>query len=143
MEINDAVSQEVDKIRQKEKIGRFANTQPMNKMSSHRFYLSFMHGVKWDMFADNYGIRVIVKKNKSDIPQKIRSQVWKKRSPDTLTGTCYCCEEEISNDNYECGHKLSEFNGGKVEVSNLEAVCGSCNKSMGTMHMDTFKAMFD
>lgn len=143
MEINDAASSEINKIRQKEKIGRFANAKPMEKMNAHRFYLSFKSGVQWDMFAENYNIRVIVKKNKCDIPSKIRSKVWRKQFPDSLTGTCYCCGEEISNDNYECGHKISEYNGGNVEVSNLEPVCGGCNKSMGIMHMDVFKAMFN
>ena len=29
--------------------------------------------------------------------------------------------------------------GGPTEIDNLRSICGSCNKSMGTMNMENFK----
>jgi hypothetical protein len=143
MYVNELVIKKIDKIKQKECIGRFAIAGNMNKMSDNDFYLSYKSGVQWDMFADDYGIRIIVKKYKGDIKKAIRDKVWRRDFSDTLTGKCYCCEDDVKIENYECGHVISEYNGGKTEVSNLRVVCGGCNKSMGIMHMDDFKEMFN
>jgi 5-methylcytosine-specific restriction endonuclease McrA len=39
---------------------------------------------------------------------------------------------------FECGHVISEFNGGTNKLNNLKPICVSCNSSMGTQNMDEF-----
>ena len=39
---------------------------------------------------------------------------------------------------FHCGHIISEFNGGNLDVENLKPICQPCNSSMKTMNMDEF-----
>lgn len=76
---------------------------------------------------------------KQTIPKPLRSEVWRKDNK-TLDAECPICKRNIiSADNFECGHIISEHDGGKTELPNLKAICGSCNKSMGTKNMNDFK----
>ncbi len=69
----------------------------------------------------------------------LRDQVW-----NTYIGIkhgiypCLCCDiEQISQQNFEMGHIISQKNGGSNNICNLRPICSKCNKSMG------IKAMFD
>lgn len=76
---------------------------------------------------------------KQRIPKPLRSEVWRKDNK-TLDAECPICKRNIiSADNFECGHIISEHDGGKTELPNLKAICSSCNKSMGTKNMNDFK----
>jgi hypothetical protein len=39
---------------------------------------------------------------------------------------------------FQCGHIISEFNGGEATIQNLIPLCQLCNSSMGKSNMDTF-----
>jgi hypothetical protein len=80
------------------------------------------------------------KKRKKVIPQVIRKIVWNKYiGLKNSIGKCLCCNaEEISIYNYECGHVISEFNGGDIIVQNLRPICSHCNRSVGSCNMDEF-----
>ena len=52
-------------------------------------------------------------------------------------GKCYVCSGTI-----DCRHVIAVSNGGSNDISNLNAICSSCNKSMGTKNMDEFKTKF-
>tara|TARA_Y100001970_G_C14209527_1_gene846082 strand:+ start:684 stop:1730 length:1047 start_codon:yes stop_codon:yes gene_type:complete len=62
--------------------------------------------------------------------------VWKNEFGDALTGTCpisFCTtilRKGIKN-GYQCGHIISEYNGGPSEVLNMRPICPGCNQSMG------------
>ncbi len=56
---------------------------------------------------------------------------------------CYCCSvEPITKGNFECGHIISEKEGGEVKLENLRPICGLCNKSMGTKNMLEFMKQY-
>ena len=76
-------------------------------------------------------------KTKKSIPAPIREQVWAKYMGNVSRGMCYCCRlvELKQLTNYQCGHVLSEKQGGTLDVHNLRPICGSCNLSMGAKHM--------
>ena len=75
------------------------------------------------------------------IPKRIRGLVWKEFHGDSMTGHCWCCNKHLEAlDDWHAGHIVSHANGGKDNVANLRPVCISCNLSMGTEHMDEFKA---
>jgi hypothetical protein len=48
----------------------------------------------------------------------------------------------ISQHIFECGHVISEKNGGNVTLDNLRPICSSCNKSMGVMNLEEFKSKY-
>jgi 5-methylcytosine-specific restriction endonuclease McrA len=81
---------------------------------------------------------------KKNIPAGLRKKVWiNKFGKNVMIGKCECCLQEISfMDGYECGHRIAEAVGGKIEEDNLRPVCRSCNRSMGTQNMDVFKLQF-
>ena len=73
------------------------------------------------------------KKNKKQIPKKIKNEVWDKYIGKELgISKCYCCKNtEISKNEFHAGHFISEANGGKVKIDNLRPICPGCNLSMG------------
>jgi hypothetical protein len=82
----------------------------------------------------------IEKKKKVQIPSAVRNIVWNTYiGSNVKTGKCLCCNsEQISYPNFDCGHVISEANGGDYKVQNLRPVCGNCNGSMGTKNMVEF-----
>lgn len=80
-----------------------------------------------------------VKKTKEKIPASVKNTLWSLYFPNTLQGNCQCCKTEvISKNNFDCGHIISEKEGGEVKLDNLKPVCRSCNSSMSTMNMNDF-----
>lgn len=87
-------------------------------------------------------LNVSVKKTeykKKQIPKNVRNDVWRINHEESFNGFCYCCKKIINVNEWECGHIISEKNGGTLHISNLKPVCSPCNKSMGTMNMEVFK----
>jgi len=80
----------------------------------------------------------IKKERKKGIPSPLRDIVWRKHFGSTLDGKCFCCDKPITFQNWDCSHIQAEARGGATEADNLRPCCGSCNKSMGTMHMDDY-----
>lgn len=77
---------------------------------------------------------------KETIPKALRTKVWTTYiSEDSRKGKCFCCQiQEITESNFECGHVISERNGGLVILDNLRPVCSACNKSMSSKNMFEF-----
>jgi hypothetical protein len=81
-------------------------------------------------------------KKKERIPHAFKIEVWNFHiGKEKGIALCYCCEKEIDSKHFECGHIISEKNGGVLSIDNLRPICDLCNKSMGSMNMDEFKAM--
>jgi hypothetical protein len=77
---------------------------------------------------------------KKAIPKKIKQLVWNSYIGERNgVGICQCCQTtEISQMNFQCGHIISEKNGGDIILSNLAPICSLCNSSMGATNMDVF-----
>jgi hypothetical protein len=75
---------------------------------------------------------------KRALSKTLRSIVWKSSFGSSMTGQCKCCNRLIEYDQFECGHIISERNGGSSGAANLLPVCSLCNKSMGSVNMDVF-----
>lgn len=78
---------------------------------------------------------------KATIPATVKRLVWNKHiGEETGKAKCMCCKvTDITQMSFNCGHIVSEKNGGDVKVNNLLPVCQNCNTSMGTMNMGEFK----
>ena len=63
-------------------------------------------------------------KKKAPIPKALRNKVWDNHcGKANMIGKCYCCNKEIdSRVDYDCGHVISEFNGGLTEENNLKLI---------------------
>ena len=84
-------------------------------------------------------VKQILKRN--SIPKNVRGEVWKFHFGNSTKGECFCCKRNLDAfENWHAGHIISRACGGSDTADNLRPVCGSCNSSMGTEHMDTFKA---
>lgn len=79
-----------------------------------------------------YDFRVKIKK-------PLKKEVWAKRNNGLLNGNCFCCSKKIHYDDFECGHITSVFYKGETNLSNLEPICSSCNKDMGTKDLHDYK----
>lgn len=49
-------------------------------------------------------------------------------------GACVACGDGDTA-HVECGHIISEANGGGVEPSNLVPLCGACNRALGNANL--------
>ena len=79
-------------------------------------------------------------KRKKTIPRILRINVWNEWIGEDLgTSTCLCCKKiKISQMNFDCGHIVSEYDGGKAILENLRPICRICNSSMQTENMNEF-----
>ena len=85
----------------------------------------------------------IIKKYKTKriaIPKTVKDKLW----DDTFgskcgEGECYVCLTTINSKQFECGHIIAVARGGDNNITNLKPICATCNKSMGTKHLEEFK----
>lgn len=79
---------------------------------------------------------------KQTIPPAIRTQVWSKTMGNNFKGKCNVpfCVREIDAHNFDCGHIISEHNGGTLDISNLIPLCRICNSSMGKINYKDYIA---
>jgi|APCry1669188879_1035177.scaffolds.fasta_scaffold04637_4 hypothetical protein len=108
--------------------------------------VSFQQVVKSKLAIPKKSIEELFKKDeqktalRKSIPKKIREAVWTNQFGSTIEGKCYCCMEKITAlGTWHVGHIIAQSSGGSDTVENLRAVCLSCNLSMGTENMETFK----
>jgi hypothetical protein len=81
----------------------------------------------------------IKKKIKEKIPAAVKNTLWTNYFGNITTGKCQCCKTQpITNINFDCGHVISEKNGGTIDLDNLRPICRHCNSSMGIRNMDDF-----
>lgn len=79
------------------------------------------------------------RKTKEKIPASVKNTLWSLHFSKSTQGNCQCCKTEIiSKNNFDCGHIISEKEGGKVELDNLKPICRSCNSSMGITNMNDY-----
>jgi len=80
-----------------------------------------------------------VKKPKEKIPVSVKNTLWSLHFPNVLEGKCKCCQTEtITRNNFDCGHIISEKEGGYIKLENLKPICRACNSSMGVMNMNEY-----
>jgi len=82
---------------------------------------------------------------KSRIPAQLRTAVWKKYFGMNTNGACplfHLCNVTLNRDvrnGWQCGHIISEKNGGKLQVDNLRPICQGCNCSMGSNNWEDYE----
>jgi 5-methylcytosine-specific restriction endonuclease McrA len=77
--------------------------------------------------------------SRKKVPQAMRYNVWRRHfGEDQGVGKCFVCDKKITQMRFECGHVVSDANGGKCTEANLRPVCAECNKSMGKKNMDVY-----
>lgn len=108
----------------------------------------------FDEFLEKlYKIKVVaepefIRELRKAIPVKMKNSVWKLNFDDEEYGNCFCCDKEIckkaseSTKTWNCGHVVSDHDGGELTVENMRPVCFKCNQQMNTQNMMVFKSMF-
>ncbi len=117
------------------------NKSPMNPL-----YLGIYQNYEWVdrllcIKKENKTFKEVehfISNKREKIGKRLRYKVWKKRN-DSLQGNCFVCSEKIDFNDFECGHILASFWGGKSELGNLEPICKICNNEMGTENLLDFK----
>jgi len=82
------------------------------------------------------------KRARRKIPKGVKQELWKKYFGKKYTGKCYVCSNPIHITDFEAGHNRSLSKGGSDRITNLRPICGSCNNSMSTMSIETYKKRF-
>lgn len=76
------------------------------------------------------------------IDKNIRNVIWQKYNKNSLSGKCYVCKRPITHDYFEVGHNKAVSKGGKDNITNLRPICSNCNRAMGTMAIEQYKAKY-
>ncbi|AYV84611.1 MAG: HNH endonuclease [Hyperionvirus sp.] len=77
------------------------------------------------------------------VPARTREKVWLKYNGRTFDAPCYVCSDNITNNNYECGHIISRADGGEVEIDNLRPICRPCNLSIKCQNMREYVQIYE
>ena len=92
------------------------------------------------MVRTNYKLKspMTTKPRKKKIAAALREQVWLASMGAVFSSKCTVtwCSNQVTVFNFQCGHLLAESKGGPTVLENLRPICGRCNQSMGTMHME-------
>ena len=104
--------------------------------------ISFQEIVKAKLDIPKRTIKEIKEKpSRKSIPKKIRADVWENAFGASTQGKCHCCNCDLNClGSWHAGHIIASCNGGSDTADNLRPICASCNLSMGSEHMDAFKA---
>jgi 5-methylcytosine-specific restriction endonuclease McrA len=78
-----------------------------------------------------------VAKPKEKIPKKVKDDVWNTYIGEGIAKhKCLCCKlTTIDKAKFDCGHVVSEKNGGNQSIRNLRPICNGCNLSMAAENM--------
>ena len=116
-----------------------------NKPSFYKYELKCVeHDIAFPLIRNNFieyliGLDNITPthqfiKQQTTISKKLRNTIWKNEFGDATEGTCpfYNCNITINNGpfGFECGHIISDYNGGDNDASNLRPICRLCNGQM-------------
>ena len=81
------------------------------------------------------------KPHRKKIPKAVKDTVWAKYiGADKAEGKCYVCKRTIHITEFDLGHNKAKAKGGGDSISNLRPICRTCNASMHTTSIETFKA---
>ncbi len=70
-----------------------------------------------------------------------RVEVWKKYIGATKAeGPCYVCKKTIHVTDFDVGHNIARAKGGSDNIANFRPICRQCNRGMGTMSIESYKA---
>ena len=70
-----------------------------------------------------------------------RSAVWNKYiGALKAEGPCYVCKKTIHITDFDVGHNVAKAKGGSDNLANYRPICRQCNRGMGTMSIETYKA---
>ncbi|MHA2082199.1 MAG: HNH endonuclease [Candidatus Thorarchaeota archaeon] len=85
--------------------------------------------------------RHYVKSPRKTIPSAIRNTVWKNEYGDAASGKCpiTACNTVLTPGDWQCGHIISHYNGGKIKVDNLRPICAQCNNDMSSRNWDEYE----
>jgi hypothetical protein len=105
-----------------------------------KFYLT-LRNIKWTdyLFGNSLIVYEVLEKRKATIPKSLRKMVFDRDFGGEYRGNCYVCMKEIDRDEGQMGHIVPESKGGETIITNLRAICGCCNLSIGTQNMNFFK----
>ena len=81
---------------------------------------------------------------KKRIPAALRKQVWNHYvgAPKGQTLCLVCKHNTIDKLGFEAGHVVPECLGGPTTLENLRPICGDCNRSMGSQHMNSYSIQY-
>lgn len=84
------------------------------------------------------------KKQKIKITTYKKRKVWENEFGENKEGKCpisFCNTLLINKKGvggWQCGHIISEYNGGETEVYNMRPICAGCNQSMGSKNWSDY-----
>jgi hypothetical protein len=91
----------------------------------------------------NLNLNLNINKKRKPIKKPVRQALWTQYYQNSIEGLCYVCQtNKITCFNFEVGHVIAVANGGTDHIKNLRPICKSCNCSMGTQNLESYKMQY-
>ena len=101
----------------------------LKKANAKKFLLGMVRIYQW---YNAFGLS-INSLSRVALHRSTRRAVWDRYCYDQKIVQCYNCRvNEITVDDFECGHDIANAKGGTLDLSNLYPICRKCNRTMGT-----------
>jgi hypothetical protein len=101
----------------------------------HNNFMEFIFNEDINVYHTKKAIKIKI------TPYK-KKKVWKNEYDDSTQAICpisFCNEILHTGKNgWQCGHIVSEHNGGSTEPHNLRPICAGCNQSMGIQNWNNY-----
>jgi hypothetical protein len=138
---NLEVQAKLNELNENRTLKQYMSDKDYLKCKEYDFYLAYdnIHFINLIIDENNEIIIDIVNKGNTNIPHKVRKQVWIKRNGNNMVGKCFCCNESLEFDEFHAGHIIPIFKGGLNTISNLEPICSTCNQNMGIQNLNDYK----
>ena len=96
--------------------------------------------IKEEELKEKEVLPIVKTKKKKKISILLRKKVWNTWIGEKYgISKCLCCKEaKITQMEFDCGHIVSEYEGGDAILENLRPICRICNSSMQTDNMIEF-----
>jgi hypothetical protein len=137
--------------KQFEKWGLKDVLKTIDKINKHenKLFIGMYSNFEW---IDRLIEHVTLRKNLQDlkhvsnswrpkISHPLKKAVWSNNNGELLNGSCYCCDNYITFDDFICGHIIPVSIGGETNINNMKAICSNCNLDMGTMNLEDYKRL--
>ena len=129
-----------DALKVIEKINGFENKLYIGLYPNFEWIDRIKESVIHDLSFDK--LKHITKCYRPKITKTLKMSVWKRDNGNILTeGKCYCCSNEVTYEDFDCGHIVPVSIGGQTNIDNLRVLCRSCNSDMRTMNLEEYKKM--
>ena len=134
--LKEALDRVNENVRQ-QKVEEYSNSEKKKKIWEKCLKYNCFIGLVSE--KEFYEIIFRITEKRKAVPIGLKKDCWRNKFLNESKGYCEVCSKVIEALDFEAGHIISVYNGGKDVVENLMPICKDCNRSMNTQNLYDYK----